>query len=84
MGIFEGNTVKRLNKMLDKSATRKEKLAKQVEDLTEEKEQMRQAVEDDLQESIIEDKEPSKKLSKDFKAVQEDLENAQMQLSQMI
>ncbi|WP_142342368.1 hypothetical protein [Priestia megaterium] len=44
---------------------------------------MRQAVQDDFNESILEDREPNKKLEKELVKVREELQSAQFQLSQI-
>ncbi|MEN3773040.1 hypothetical protein [Priestia megaterium] len=83
MKLFKGDAVKRVNKVLDKAESRRTKLEEKVAKLREEERAMEQAVMDDFNLSIIEDKEVDKKLEKDLEKVQKDLKTAQFQLSQI-
>ena len=76
MGLFKGDAVKHVNKVLDKVEKRREKLTERVATLHE-------AVQDDFNLAILEDKEPTKKLSTDLEKLREELKQAEFQLSQL-
>ncbi|MED4794965.1 hypothetical protein P9683_08255 [Priestia megaterium] len=83
MKLFKGDAVKRVNKVLDKAENRRTKLEEKVVKLQEEQKAMQQAVMDDFNEAVLEDKEPNKKLTNDLNKVREELQAAQFQLSQI-
>lgn len=83
MGLFKGDAVKRVNKLLDKGEARRTKLQDKIEKLQEDVNLLYQAVQDDFNEAILEDKEPNKKLSSDLEKAREELKQAQFQLSQI-
>ncbi|MCF7620913.1 MULTISPECIES: hypothetical protein [Bacillaceae] len=83
MGLFKGDAVKHVNKVLDKVEKRREKLTERVATLHEEARLMYQAVQDDFNQAILEDKEPTKKLSTDLEKVRAELKQAEFQLSQL-
>lgn len=76
-------SVKRIEKLINKAEERKAKLVKQVEDLKQESEALYQAVQDDFNEAILNDREPTKKLTSDLNKVREELKDKQFQLSQV-
>ncbi|MBX4161660.1 hypothetical protein [Priestia megaterium] len=83
MKLFKGDAIKRVNNLLDKGEKRRAKLEEKVAKLQEEEKAMTQAVMDDFNESILEDKEPNKRLTNDLNKVREELQSAQFQLSQI-
>jgi hypothetical protein len=83
MGLFKGDAVKRVNKLLDKGEARRTKLQEKIERLQEEVNVLYQAVQDDFNEAILNDGEPNKKLSADLEKTREELKQAQFQLSQI-
>lgn len=83
MKLFKGDAIKRVNNLLDKGEKRRAKLEEKVAKLQEEQNAMQQAVMDDFNESILEDKEPNKRLTNDLNKVREELQAAQFQLSQI-
>ncbi|MDO3653547.1 hypothetical protein [Bacillus subtilis] len=83
MAIFKGDAIKRVNKLLDKGEARRTKLQEKIETLQEEVNFLYQAVQDDFNEAILEDKEPNKKLSSDLEKAREELAQAQFQQSQI-
>ena len=83
MKLFKGDAIKRVNNLLDKGEKRRAKLEEKVAKLQEEQNAMQQAVMDDFNESILEDKEPNKRLTNDLNKVREELQSAQFQLSQI-
>jgi len=83
MKLFKGVAVKRVNKVLDKAESRRTKLEEKVVKLKEEEKAMEQAVMDNFNLSILEDKEVDKKLEKDLAKVREELKTAEFQLSQI-
>ena len=83
MKLFKGDAIKRVNNLLDKGEKRRAKLEEKVLKLKEEEKAMQQAVMDDFNLSILEDKDVDKKLEKDLNKVREELQVAQFQLSQI-
>lgn len=83
MTLFQGDTIKKIHKLLDNAEKRKEKLQKRVATLKEEAELLYQAVQDDFNQAILNDSEPSKKLSSDLEKVQDELKRTQFQLEQI-
>lgn len=83
MALFKGDAVKRVNKLLDKGEKRRTKLQEKIEKLQEDANLLYQAVQDDFNEAILEDKEPNKKLQSDLDKVRGELQTAQFQLSQI-
>ncbi|WP_393959109.1 hypothetical protein [Priestia megaterium] len=83
MKLFKGDAIKRVNNLLDKGEKRRTKLEEKVVSLQSDVEVMRQAVQDDFNMSILEDREPNKKLEKELSKVREELQSAQFQLSQI-
>ncbi|WP_077324633.1 hypothetical protein [Virgibacillus siamensis] len=76
-------TIKKVEKLIDKGEARKQKLVSKIEDLKQEEKALYEAVQDDFNLAIIEDKEPSKKLSSDLEKVRQELKEKQFQLSQI-
>ncbi|WP_374988642.1 hypothetical protein Q5794_02300 [Priestia megaterium] len=83
MALFKGDAIKRVNKLLDKGEKRRTKLHENIEKLQEDANLLYQAVQDDFNEAILEDKEPNKKLQSDLDKVRGELQTAQFQLSQI-
>ncbi|PNE04617.1 hypothetical protein [Priestia megaterium] len=83
MELFKGDAIKRVNKLLDKGEKRRTKLQENIEKLQEDANLLYQAVQDDFNETILEDKEPNKKLQSDLDKVRGELQTAQFQLSQI-
>ncbi|MEH6856764.1 hypothetical protein [Priestia megaterium] len=83
MKLFKGDAIKRVNKLLEKGEQRRTKLEEKVATLQNDVDVMRQAVQDDFNMSILEDREPNKKLEKELSKVHEELQSAQFQLSQI-
>lgn len=83
MKLFKGDTIKKINKLLDNAENRKEKLASKIHALKQDESDLYQAVQDDFNLSIMEDKEPSKKLTNDLEKVREEIRTATFQLSQV-
>jgi len=83
MGLFKGDAVKRVNKLLDKGEARRTKLQEKIETLQEDVTLLYQAVQDDFNEAILNDGEPNKKLSSDLEKAREELKQAQFQQSQI-
>ncbi|MCM2978867.1 hypothetical protein M3592_25845 [Priestia aryabhattai] len=83
MALFKGDAIKRVNNLLDKGEKRRAKLEEKVAKLQEEQNAMQQAVMDDFNESILEDKEPNKRLTNDLNKVREELQSVQFLLSQI-
>lgn len=83
MKFFTGDTIKKVNKLIENGEKRKVKLIEAIERLKQEVEAMYQAVQDDFNLAILEDKEPSKKLSSDLAKVRGELQEKQFQLSQV-
>lgn len=83
MKLFKGDTIKKVNKLLENGEKRKTKLQDTIAKLQEEAEALYQAVQDDFNRAILEDGEPSKKLSSDLEKVREELKEKQFQLSQV-
>jgi hypothetical protein len=81
--LFKGNTVKRINIILDKAEQRKQKLESKVSGLQQEIKGLYEAVQDDFNMAILEDKEPSKRLAKDLEKAQKELEQAKFMLGQI-
>lgn len=83
MKLFKGDAIKRVNKLLEKGEQRRIKLEEKVVTLQNDVDVMRQAVQDDFNMSILEDREPNKKLEKELSKVHEELQSAKFQLSQI-
>lgn len=83
MKLFKGDTIKKVNKLLENAEKRKQKLENKVKTLKEEVDLLSQAVKDDFNHAIINDGEPSKKLENDLEKVIKDLEKVQFQLCQI-
>lgn len=83
MKLFKGDTIKKINKLLDNAENRKEKLASKIHALKQDESGLYQAVQDGFNLSIMEDKEPSKKLTSDLEKVREEIRTATFQLSQV-
>lgn len=83
MGLFKGDAVKRVNKLLDKGESRRTKLQEKVERLQEDVNLLYQAVQDDFNEAILNDRDVNKKLSSDLAKAREELKQAQFHLSQI-
>ncbi|MBU8690935.1 hypothetical protein KM918_26995 [Priestia megaterium] len=81
--LFTGNAVKRVNKVLDKAESRRTKLEEKVATLQNDVKVLREAIQDDFNDAILEDREPNKKLEKELKKVNEELQSTQFQLSQI-
>ncbi|MCY8233693.1 hypothetical protein [Priestia endophytica] len=83
MGLFKGNGVKKVTKLVTKGEERRIKLQEKVRRLKEDIELLYQAVQDDFNKAILNDGEPDKKLSKDLDKAREELKTAQFHLSQI-
>ncbi|MBY0092598.1 hypothetical protein H7S74_16890 [Priestia aryabhattai] len=83
MKLFKGDTIKKVNKLMDNAEKRKQKLENKVQTLQEEVKLLSQAVQDDLTQAIHNDVEPSNKLENDLGKVIKELEVAKFQLSQI-
>ncbi|MQR88005.1 hypothetical protein GFV16_19115 [Bacillus megaterium] len=83
MALFKGDAIKRVNKLLDKGEKRRTKLQENIEKLQEDVNLLYQAVQDDFNEAILEDKELNKKLQSDLDKVRGELQTTQFQLSQI-
>ncbi|NLP51280.1 hypothetical protein [Bacillus sp. RO1] len=81
MKLFKGDTIKRVNKLIDNAEKRKQKLAEKVDKLKAEYEAMYQMEQDDFNNAIIEGGEPDKKLAKARKEIGEELQETKSQLS---
>ncbi|WP_281659449.1 hypothetical protein [Halobacillus sp. Cin3] len=83
MNLFKGDTVKRVEKLIQNGENRKVKLQQKVTDLQAEVKALRDEEENDFQQAILEDKEPSQKLVSDRKKAQKDLQEALFKLEQV-
>lgn len=83
MDLFKGDTIKKINKLVEKGEERKKKLLAKVEELKEDREALYQAEQDDFSQAIIEGGEPSKKLRTDRMKVEEELKIAKEMLSKI-
>ncbi|MYL44397.1 hypothetical protein GLV94_01950 [Virgibacillus halodenitrificans] len=83
MALFKGDTIKKVNKLLDNAEKRKTKLQDKITRLQEEKKAMQEAIQDDFNRAILEDLEPDKGLEKGLTDIVADLEKATFQLSQV-
>ncbi|MEA3318914.1 MAG: hypothetical protein U9Q88_02720 [Bacillota bacterium] len=81
MKLYKGDTIKKVNKLMDNAEKRKEKLQGRIETLQEEVNHLYQAKQDDFNTAILEGGEPSKKLANDLVKAQEELREIQEQFS---
>lgn len=83
MDLFKGDTIKKINKLVEKGEERKKKLLTKIEELKEDHEALYQAEQDDFNQAIIEGGEPSKKLRNDRMKVEEELKESYELLSKI-
>ncbi|TCI50317.1 hypothetical protein EVJ24_15020 [Exiguobacterium sp. SH1S21] len=81
MSLFKGDTIKKVNKLIEKGSERKEKLLAKIEELKMESEALYQAEQDDFNEAILNDTEPNMKLRDDRLKLQRELQIAKEMLS---
>ncbi|MED3653995.1 hypothetical protein P4489_06665 [Heyndrickxia sporothermodurans] len=79
----ELKTIKKINNILDKAEKRKEKLAARLTTLQADEKALFEAVQDDFNASILDEREPDKKLSSDLEKLRGEIENTSFQLSQI-
>lgn len=76
-------TVAKIEKLIEKAEGKKQKLVNRIGVLKEEVEALYQVQQDDFNESILNDRDPSKKITSDLEKVREELKQKQYQLSQV-
>lgn len=79
----ELKTIKKINNILDKGEKRKEKLAARLTTLQADEKALYDAVQMDFNASILDEREPDKKLSKDLERLRDEVKNVSFQLSQI-
>lgn len=83
MALLKGNTINRINTILNKAEKRKQKLEGKVSNLQQEVKKLHEAVQDDFNMAILEDKEPSKRLANDLEKARKELEQVVFMLNQI-
>ncbi|MGD6959760.1 hypothetical protein ACQCWA_19430 [Rossellomorea aquimaris] len=81
MGLFKGDTIKKVNKLIDNAEKRREKLQGKLVQLQEDANFLYQEKQDDFSRAVIEGGEPNKKLSSDLEKVRIEMQDVQEQLS---
>ncbi|MGG1632347.1 hypothetical protein [Rossellomorea sp. NRS-1567] len=80
MNLFKGDTIKKVNKLIDNAEKRREKLESKLGQLQEDANLLYQEKQDDFNRAILQGGEPNKKLGSDLEKVRNEMKDVQEQL----